>query len=271
MRFLGPQVFAALLALGSSIASAQMFEVAQLEKGLFIRSDPTMTALRPAANARGVLIFIPGGEGVLKFNKNMDPTGPARTSIAKALAKLSGSSAAMHIVVMDSPYVLPADATLNSRETADHLVRIESVAEFYRARFNLPIWLLGHSNGGFSLAEALKHLRDKKKDGLVAGAVFAAGRDISRFGNITDLPMLFTIAEHDGCQSTTVAGNRAIYEKVKAANKAATEFVLVKGGEPDQRPPCFGGVHLFNGAEDELAKVLEDFIARHLPPAKAAG
>ena len=261
------RVAGALLAYASFAASAQMIEVEQVEKGLFIRSAPTMTALRPAANARAVVIFIPGGEGVLNFNKNMNPAGPSRSPIGRALAKLSTSSAATHIVAMDSPYVLPADATLSSRETADHLVRIESVVEFYRARFNLPIWLFGHSNGGFSVAEALKHLQDKKKEGMVSGVVFAAGRDISRFGPVTDLPVLFTIAERDGCRSTTVAGNRAIHEKVKAGNKAATEFVLIKGGEPDDRPPCFGGVHVFNGAEDELAKVLEDFIVRHLPGA----
>ena len=266
------RIAAAALAVLSSSSFAQMFEVEQVEKGLFIRSAPTLTALRPAAqNARAVLIFIPGGEGVLNFNKNMNPTGPARSPIGKALQMLAASSAATHVVTMDSPYALPADATLASRESADHLVRIESVVEFYRARFNLPIWLLGHSNGGFSVAEVLKHLQDKKKDALVSGVVFAAGRDISRFGPVTNLPMLFTIAERDACHSTTVAGNRAIYEKVKAGNRADTEFVLIQGGEPDQRPPCFGGIHLFNGAEEELARVLEDFIGRHLPPAKAPG
>lgn len=255
-----------LLTFVSSGAWAQMFEVEQIEKGLFIRSAPTMTALRPASNARAVLIFIPGGEGVLNFTKSMDPTGSPRSPIGRALAKLSTSSVAAHVVAVDSPYVLPATAELSSRETGDHLVRIESVVEFYRARFNLPIWLMGHSNGGYSVAEFLKHLRDKKKEDLIAGVVFSAGRDISRFGPIDNLPMLFTIAERDGCHSTTVAGNRAIYEKVKATNKAPMDFVLVNSGEHDNRNPCFGGIHVFNGAEDELAKVLEQFISRNLPP-----
>ena len=252
-----------LVAFASSHALAQVFEVPQIEKGLFISSTPTMTSLRPAANARAVIIFIPGGDGMLKLTKTMDPTVPSRFAIGRALANLSAGSVPAHIVAIDSPYVLPVTADLSSRGTADHLVRIESVIEFYKARFNLPIWLMGHSNGGYSLAEALRHLKEKKKEGLIAGAIFSAGRDSSRFDPVTNLPMLFMIAERDGCHATTVSGNRAIYEKVKATNRAATEFVLIKSGERENRDPCFSGIHMFHEAEDEVTKALETFISRN--------
>lgn len=252
------------ISLACSSSLAQVIEVEQIEKGWLIQSAPTLTALREASDARAVILSIPGGEGRINLRKGMETGGPPRTAISRALVSAAESVGA-HVVAFDSPYVLPATAVLSSRETRDHLVRLESVVQYYHDRYKLPVWIFGHSNGGYSAAELLKHLGEKKKLHMIGGLIFSAGRDISRLPSEANLPALFMIAERDGCHSTTVSGNSTLFEKFKAGNKAATEFVLIQGGEAVNNDPCFSGIHMYSGADEEVGKAIAGFMSRHVP------
>jgi hypothetical protein len=265
-----PFLRAVLLAALSMSAGAQVIPVEQIEKSLLVRSEPTLTLLRQSPAARAVLVSIPGGEGRIGLKANMpfDPAAEARTSFGKMLKRLaepSVTSGSFHVVAFDSPYILPAVAYLTSRSTKDHMVRMESVVQHYRDRFKLPVWIMGHSNGGYSIAEFLKYLQDRKKEDLLSGMVFSAGRNISSFGSTASLPALFMIAERDGCHSTTPVENQRIFEKFKAGNKAVTEFVLIRGGEPEG-DPCSSGIHMYHNAHEEVAKVVDEFVVRQLGP-----
>jgi hypothetical protein len=257
-------------------ANAQVIAVEQIEKSLLIRSEPTLTALRESPTARAVLVSIPGGEGRIGLKPGMpfDPAAEGRTSMGKLykrLAETASTSGSFHVVAFDSPVVLPAVVHLSSRSTRDHLVRMESVVQYYRDRFKLPVWIMGHSNGGYSIAEFLKYLQNKKEEDLLAGLIFSAGRNTSSFGATANLPALFMIAERDGCHATTPAENQRIFEKFKAMNKGPTEFALIRGGEAEG-DPCFSGIHMYHNAHDEVAKVVDDFAVRHLgsPPVPTA-
>ncbi len=249
-------------------ANSQVIAVEQIEKSFLVRSEPTLTLLREAPNARAVLVSIPGGEGRIGLRPDMkfDPAVEARTSIGKMFKRLTdpaSTSGSFHVVAFDSPVVLPAVALLTSRSTRDHLVRMESVVQFYRDRYKLPVWIMGHSNGGYSIAEFLKYLQDKKRDDLLAGLIFSAGRNTASFGSSANLPALFMISERDGCHATTPTENQRIFEKFKAVNKAVTEFALIRGGEAEG-DPCFSGIHMYHTAHEEVAKVVDDFAVRHL-------
>lgn len=259
-----------LLVTLSMSAVSQVIPVEQIEKSLLVRSEPTLTYLRESPNARAVLVSIPGGDGRigLKADMKVDPAAEPRTSFGKVhkrLAESSATSGSFHVVGFDSPYVLPTVAHLSSRSTKDHLVRMESVVQYYRDRFKLPVWIIGHSNGGYSIAEFLKYLQDKKREDLLSGLIFSAGRNTSSFGSTANLPALFMIAERDGCHATTPAENQRIFEKFKAANKAVTEFARIQGGEPEG-DPCFSGIHMYHNAHEEVAKVVDEFVVRQLGP-----
>lgn len=249
-------------------ALAQVFPVPQVESGFTIRSQPTNTLLREAANARAILVLIPGGEGQIGLKPDWRLEADVRTALGRTMYNLtqpSITSGTTHVVMFDSPVVLPMRPQIPERSTRDHMVRIESVVRFYKDRFKLPVWLMGHSNGGYSIAEFQKYLVDEKKDGLVSGYVFSAGRDISRFGPALDVPVLFIISANDACHSTTPAGNQRLFERVKAVNKAATEFVLIQSSSSDGGDPCTTGTHMYRGAPAEVAEVLDRFITAHTP------
>lgn len=253
---------------GPGAALAQMFPVPQVESGFTIRSQPTNTLLREAPEARAILILIPGGEGQIGLKPESRLEADVRSALGRTLYNLtqpSITSGRTHVVMFDSPIALPMRPQIPERGTRDHMVRIESVVRFYKDRFKLPVWLMGHSNGGFSIAEFQKYLAGEKKDGLVAGYVFSAGRDISRFGPALDVPVLFMISANDACHSTTPAGNQGLFEKVKAANKAVTEFVLIQSSASDGGDPCTSGTHMYRAAPAEVAATLDRFITAHTP------
>jgi pimeloyl-ACP methyl ester carboxylesterase len=256
----------------ASPAPAQVVAVEQIEKSLLVLSKPTLTVLRPAGGPqpRAVLLMMPGGEGQIGLQPDgaLD-TSPPRTSFAAVPRRLVDSqltSGAVHVVAVDSPYSLGYGAQLPLRAARDHLVRMESVAQFYRARLGLPIWVMGHSNGGYSVAEFAKYLQDRKKEDLVAGLVFSAARTISDFGSGPfRWPALFVVSAEDGCTGTSAEGNEKLYQRFKERNAAPTEFVQVRSAQPEGGDPCRTGTHMYHRAEEEVAKILDDFIARHTP------
>ena len=260
----------AVLWIAASVpAAAEAIAVPQVESGLTIRSAPTVTIVRESPKARAVLILIPGGDGHIGFEVGR-PDPPSRSAFGKALDMLrdpAQSSGSVHVVFFDNPFPLGQTPQLiSSRASNDHMVRILSVVQFYRDRFKLPVVLMGHSNGGYSIAAFQKYLEDNGKADLLAGMIFSAGRDLSQFGSKMGLPVLFMGSERDGCGATTPAGLRSNYERVKATNKGPTEFVAVKGGEPQPMDPCYSGLHMYNGAHDEVAKIIDEFLLKDVLP-----
>jgi hypothetical protein len=145
------------------------------------------------------------------------------------------------------------------------MIRIESVVRYYADNLKRPIWLMGHSNGGYSITEFQRYLQSNGKENLVYGLIYSSGRRESDFGKIENKPLLFLATENDGCKETPPSGVRNLFERVKATNKAATEFIDIKTAQPEPRNPCFSGIHMYFGAGPEVAAVLDDFLNRNTP------
>ncbi len=250
-------------------ATAQIFEVEQIEKSFFINNEPTITFLYPSQNPKAILIFIPGGEGSVGVKKDWGPN--SRYFSTYPFNRMLSSLATPHltegttsVVIFDSPKSLGYGNHLALRGARDHLVRIESTIRYYKAKYGLPIWLMGHSAGGVSLGEFTNHLSKHKKDNLIDGMIFSSGRKDSKFENTYNLPSLFIIHQDDACLMTLPQQNKDIYESFKQQNKAVTEFQLVGGGM-QQGDPCTSGFHMYFGSEVETARSISRFIHRHNP------
>ena len=209
-----PRALAAAATLVASSSWAQFISVPQVQSGFLVRSEPTVVLLRESPRARAVLLSIPGGTGRIGFRADapFNPQAEPRTSFAKVfklLADSQSTSGSFHIASFDSPYAMPMDAHLAARTAKDHMVRIDSAVQYLRDRYKLPIWIMGHSNGGFSIAEYLRYLQSEKREDALAGFIFSAGRAISRFGSTAALPALFVSAERDGCLREKTLRRRA--------------------------------------------------------------
>lgn len=242
-------------------AQAQVFIVDPIEKGFSYSSEPTSTFLWENKSAKAVLIFIPGGEGQLKITSERKDFGGFYGNTLKPLSNSSQTSGLFDVVIFDSPFVLPSGTTYpNSRATADHMMRIESVVLYYKNKFNKPVWLMGHSNGAVSVTEFYKYLQDKKRENLISGIIYSSARNGASFNSKTNIPVLFLAHEQDGCSKSTPGNSRSVYEDLKKSNQSRTEYVLIKGGETES-DPCRSGYHMFFGASQDAYKAIDSFAS----------
>src|SRR5688572_25472661 len=108
-----PKLLLLSVAAYSCAAAAQYVAVPPIESGLLYSAKPTIISVRESPKAKAVLVSIPGGHGQLGFKLDSPVPGPnydPPTSYAKIMRRLSDpghSTAAFHVVMFDSPYVMP--------------------------------------------------------------------------------------------------------------------------------------------------------------------
>jgi hypothetical protein len=247
----------------SNASFAQVYPVDPIEKGFFNSTEPTLTFLWKAKNAKAVLIIIPGGEGQIKLTLDQKNLGGFFGNTLRPLSDPNLTSGVFDLVAFDSPMTLPIGTNYPySRTTADHLTRIESVVFYYKEKLHKPIWLMGHSNGAVSVTEFYKYLQKNKKENLVSGIIYSSGRNFASFNSDTNLPVLFLAHEKDGCFSSTNANSQSVYNDLKKTNKIKTEYVYIKTGEAQSGDPCRSGYHMFYGASEEVYKAIDSFVSQ---------
>src|SRR4051794_29909474 len=137
---------------------------------------PTYTLLYEAENPRLTLIVIPGGEGRIGFGPSTTDTQHRTALMVKKLVQKDFSAISANVVMVDSPVEL---LTLAARAEREHLDRIESVVRYYRDKWAVPTWLMGHSNGTVSVT---RYLALRQAATPVAGAVLSGSRYEIQFG-----------------------------------------------------------------------------------------
>lgn len=138
-------------------ALSQVIPIEPLTKGFFT-TQQTMTMLHEGRDAELIVIVIMGHPG--HFNLRAGDHF-VKNQTARMMRDLPyRSKVKTNIVILDSPFLLQG---LSSRSDNDHLSRIESVIKFYKERFNVPIWLFGHSDGSISVSEYLNRSNDSRK------------------------------------------------------------------------------------------------------------
>jgi hypothetical protein len=261
MRILQSIYLFLLLAFGD--AGAQVLSVPFIDAKASSDPLPTLTYFWAASNPQVTLLFIPGGEGRLGLTAERKNLGGFYAATLKPLSDDKLSRGAMNVVVFDSPTPLPVGSNYPvSRQSTEHLRRIESVVRFYKDTYGLPILLMGHSNGAASITEFYKLLQKEEKTDLVAGAVFSSARNGATFNDKTNLPILFLAHERDGCAKSTNYHSQAVYEAQRKTNSQRLEYVLIHGGEAQAQEPCSSGFHMFYGAADEAYKAIDKFFSK---------
>lgn len=241
---------------------AEVLAIGRMENGVVSSSDATLTFLWKGDQSKATLIMIPGGEGHLGLSLDRVDLGGFYGKTLKPLSNPDITSGIFNVVVFDSPTLLNVgNAYPHSRATTDHLSRIEDVVQFYKEKFNKPIWLMGHSNGAASVTEFYKYLQKKHKENVVSGIIYSSGRNGASFKSDTNLHVLFLVHEKDGCRKSTYSNSFSAYEDLKKDNSQRTEFVVLKSGEPESQEPCRSGYHMFFNAHEEAYKAIDRFAS----------
>ncbi len=225
-----------------------------------------MTMYWPGKDAKALILFIPGGEGYLGLKPGQTELRGQLLQTLKRLTQPEFTRGKLDVVLLDSPGELsPRQAYPSARASSEHLIRIESAVRFYKKKTGLPVWLMGHSNGGISLTEFLKYAQKNDKMELISGFIASGIRDESYFNAPIPFPFFFIHHKLDGCYHTTPNRAYANYEKVKQFIAVPTEFVYVVGGESQSSDACRSGFHMYNGAGVEAANAIDTFMSKVYP------
>jgi hypothetical protein len=179
----------------------------------------------------------------------------------KRLTNKNLTKGQVDLVVIDSPRVLTSNGVdLSGRDAKDHMIRIESILRYYKNKTGLPVWFIGQSNGGASLANFIRYMQDKNEVGLISGAIASTPRPESNFPSSFNFPMLFITNRLDGCRNLDQI--HAMYQRVQNSNSAKIEWMIIETGEAEVgKDPCRSGFHMFYKAGDEYAKAIDEFIS----------
>ena len=244
---------------------AEVLSVDLIENGVISTSNPTLTFLWKGDLSKATLIMIPGGEGHIGLSLDKADLGGFYGNTLKPLSNPNITSGIFNVVIFDSPtFLAPGNFYPTSRATTDHLLRIENVVQFYKEKFNKPIWLMGHSNGAVSVTEFYKYLQKTHKEKLISGIIYSSGRNGASFNSDTNLPVLFLAHEKDGCPKSANSNSLEVYKELKKSGKQKMEYVLLKSGESESKEPCRSGYHMFFNAHEEAYKAIDNFASEIL-------
>lgn len=235
-------------ALTFSLAHAQVFDVPYKDDA------PTRTLLTPVKGAKAVVLLFPGGGGVLRLQDDGSTTNFHTFVRSKDLWAQYGIDS----VLVDTPYDLGAGMR-NSRSIRDHQQRILNVVNYYRDKFNLPVWIFGHSMGTVSVTEFANGGKDQQK--LIAGVIVAGTYRSATIDSDVTVPIMAIHHVDDGCASTPfVASERIINGR---PSQSVSQFVQIDGGTSEGDVCGSKAYHGFNQRESEFVKAAAQFILKN--------
>jgi pimeloyl-ACP methyl ester carboxylesterase len=245
--------------------AAEVIPVTPIEKCFLCSSTPSLTMYFQGTASKAVVMFIPGGEGYIGLKEGQTNHRYHLFQTLKRLTDPTLTSGQWDVVLLDSPTELsPRQHYPAARGASDHLIRIESAIRFYKEKTGLPVWLMGHSNGGISLTHFLQYAQKKNKLDLIGGMIPSGIRNESNFEAPIPFPVLFLHHQNDGCSHTMPSAAQSLHERVKKVGTAAVDFAFVTSGEPEARDPCRSGHHMYFGAGEETAKAIDAFMSANV-------
>jgi len=235
----------------SNIGHCDSLQFINAPKSLFGSKDPTTIYTFSNPNARATILFFPGGEGSFKITENIkNHRGQPRMLQMMA-------DAGYNVVFVDSPYALMLsgpDGYPAMRDSSDHLDRIDSVLKHHQGQ-NLPIWLMGHSNGSFTVSAFVRRLQKENRAKEIDGIILSGTRNVVKFQSPLDINILFVHHEKDACVPWTPYQDATnTYNKVKSFNQGPTTFLTITGGSSQSSSPCHTGYHMYNEAYPEVVQ-----------------
>jgi dienelactone hydrolase len=228
-----------------AIAHGQLLDVPQAGEA------STKTFLIETAKPKAVVLLFIGGDGVLDLKPDGSTTKQNPLNRSAGLWQQYG----INSVLVDSPYDLGDARRGNVRGKSQHLARVESVINYYKNKFNVPIWIFGHSMGTVT---AIQFANQSEKSGAVSGVIIAGTHIGENLSNNFSKPVLAIHHQKEACAATPISASESI---VKGRSKETkSELVMIDGGE-DMGLPCMGlSYHGFNKVEDQMVGAAAKFI-----------
>jgi pimeloyl-ACP methyl ester carboxylesterase len=233
----------------SAYALAQVFDVPHQQE------TPTRTLLVKAAKPRALVLLFPGGGGMAGIFDN----GSVRSKHTFIRSMDLWAQYGIDAILVDTPYDLGDQRRGNLRSRKDHLTRVDEVVNFYKAKFNLPIWIFGHSMGSSTATYYANEMDQTKKN--LAGIIIAGTIRSASLDDDVTLPVLAIHHQNDACRASPVSASAKIIDN--RSPKLVSKLELLEGGITEGDVCQSFAYHGFNQTEAEFVKRAANFILSH--------
>jgi len=222
---------------------------------------------------RAVLVLLVGGGGHLDLDDKGCPRALAGNSLVRSQPHFHGAGFVTALVDAPSDHV-GEDGLAGFRSTDQHAVDLGKVIVAVRARFNVPVWLVGTSRGSISAANAAARLSGPAApDGVVLTSALMAGAQARKSWvahSVFDIPLErirvpLLVVGH--ASDTCIRSPASLMGKITArTNGVREQVVMVTGGPGAARSSgtdaCAGRTpHGFLQQEAEVVAGIARFIA----------
>jgi dienelactone hydrolase len=214
-------------------------------------------------NPKAFVILFPGGDGGLELTQK----GSIRFLNDNFLVRTRQLFAerGLSVAIIDAPSDRQRTALKGFRQKPEHVADIKAVIAWLKQQNNLPVWLVGTSNGTLSAAfVAIKLSADPGgPDGLVLTSTILSGNDKLR--PVAEMPLekivipvLVVHHEQDGCKFCPYSEIPDLMKKLTGT--ARKELITFRGGQ-NRGDPCQAlAYHGYNGIEKDVVGKISDWI-----------
>jgi pimeloyl-ACP methyl ester carboxylesterase len=214
------------------------------------QDSPTRTFLVAAPNAKALVLLFPGGGGLLKLQDD----GQTRNRHTFVRSVDLWAQYQIDAVLVDTPYDLGDLRRGDRRDRADHLARVGEVIEFYKKKFNLPVWIFGHSMG----TSTATYFANKVKTNSLAGIIIAGTVRTASLDDDVTFPVLAIHHMNDQCAGTPPSASENIISS--RPKNTVSRLEIIEGGASDGNVCDSFAYHGFNQTEPEFIKRAAQFI-----------
>ena len=219
--------------------------------------------------AKAVVVLFQGGGGSIGVTGSKE-----KGWIQRDKAFLSGGATRFSktgltvVVVVDAPSDR-GDLNGGFRNSVEHNLDIKKLVDFLKSdNPNLPVWLIGTSNGSLTAAGAVVALNESPVSGIVLTSTvteehsWSMGQKFVHPVYRADLtkvtvPVLIVHHKNDRCKHSSYQPIEALSKAFPNSKKVA--LISAEGGS-DNNDPCNGGYHQFLGQEQEVTDMISQWI-----------
>jgi pimeloyl-ACP methyl ester carboxylesterase len=246
--------------LGAAALAISFCGAARADESLELAPRPGVTetvVFTASAAPRANVVLLVGGNGVLAVTQK------------NFLLRVRGALAAggLNVAVVDAPSDRRSGLDPHFRASAEHAKDIAAAVAFVKEKADLPVWLVGTSNGSISAANGAVRLGPAQIAGAVlTSSVWTGGMSLVPYSQIA-VPVLVVHNRDDGCAWASFAG--AELALTQLANAPAKDFLPVSGGISKSRPCDALAPHGYYGIEGQVVPQMITWIVAHAPKAAA--
>lgn len=217
--------------------------------------------LAPPHPAAAVLMFA-GGHGGLQLRSDGSLGWGAGNFLVRTRERFAEQG--LLVVLVDAPSDRQAEPFLSGvRQRPEHAADVKATLAWLRARYAVPMWLVGTSRGTQSVGYLATELSGQDgADGIVLSSsilVDRRGRPVPAMPlDRIRIPVLVVHHEHDECPLCPFSETTTLMAKLESSPRK--QLLAFDGGQ-SRGDPCEAFAHHgYNGIEDEVVRQIAAWV-----------